>query len=46
MIMFYIRNHKMCYKGEQPRMEKIAGGESAGRSLLAAKPEDRGVSAP
>lgn len=46
MIMFYIRNHKMCYKGEQPRMEKIADGERVDRSLLAAKPEDRGVSAP
>ena len=27
-------------------MEKIADGESADRSLLAAKPADRGVSAP
>ena len=29
-----------------PQMEKIADGESADRSLLAAKPADRGVSAP
>ena len=31
---------------KQPRIEKIADGESADRSLLAAKPADRGVSAP